>query len=44
MLAMGFGADMEVCARVDVTDVVPSMQAGRITLGESSAEARASKA
>ena len=33
MLAMGFAPDMEVCARVDVTDVVPTMQGGRITLG-----------
>jgi 2-phosphosulfolactate phosphatase len=36
VLAMGFGPDMEVCARVDVTDVVPTMEGGRITL-ESSA-------
>jgi 2-phosphosulfolactate phosphatase len=32
VLAMGFGPDMEVCARVDVTSVVPRMEAGRITL------------
>jgi phosphosulfolactate phosphohydrolase-like enzyme len=32
MLSMGFGPDMELCARVDVTDVVPVMEAGRITL------------
>ena len=32
MLAMGFGPDMEVCARVDVTDVVPRMEGGRIIL------------
>ena len=32
MVAMGFGPDLEVCARVDVSDVVPTMQAGRITL------------
>ena len=36
MLAMGFGPDMEVCARVDVTAVVPTMEGARITL-ESSA-------
>jgi 2-phosphosulfolactate phosphatase len=34
ILAMGFWQDMEVCARVDVTDVVPTMEGGRITLGE----------
>ena len=34
MLAMGFGPDMEVCARVDVTDVVPTMTGGRISVGE----------
>ena len=33
MLAMGLGSDIEVCARVDVTDVVPLMEGGRITLG-----------
>ena len=32
MLAMGFGPDMEACARVDVTDVVPTMEGGRIVL------------
>lgn len=32
MLAMGFGPDMEACARVDVTDVVPRMEDGRIAL------------
>jgi 2-phosphosulfolactate phosphatase len=32
--AMGFGPDVEICARVDVTDVVPTMEGGRITLGE----------
>lgn len=32
MVAMGFGPDMEVCARVDVTDVVPVMEEGRIVL------------
>jgi 2-phosphosulfolactate phosphatase len=32
MLAMGFGPDVEVCARVDVTDVVPTMEGDRITL------------
>jgi len=32
MLAMGFGPDMEVCAGVDVTAVVPLMEAERITL------------
>ncbi|MFI5339446.1 MAG: 2-phosphosulfolactate phosphatase [Candidatus Methylomirabilales bacterium] len=37
MLAMGFGPDMEVCARVDVTDVVPTMEGGRITLGQRAA-------
>lgn len=34
MVAMGFGPDMEACARVDVTDVVPTMEGGRIMLGE----------
>ncbi len=34
MLAMGFGPDLEVCARLDTSDVVPTMQAGRITLSE----------
>jgi 2-phosphosulfolactate phosphatase len=34
MLAMGFGPDVEVCACVDVTVVVPTMERGRITLGE----------
>lgn len=34
MLAMGFAPDMEVCARVDVTDVVPRMEGDRITLGD----------
>ncbi|MBI4737022.1 MAG: 2-phosphosulfolactate phosphatase [candidate division NC10 bacterium] len=34
MVAMGFGPDMEACARVDVTDVVPVMEGGRIALGE----------
>lgn len=34
ILAMGFGPDMELCARVDVTDVVPTMEGGCITLGE----------
>jgi 2-phosphosulfolactate phosphatase len=32
MLAMGFGPDVEVCARVDVTDVVPVMEGGRVIL------------
>jgi 2-phosphosulfolactate phosphatase len=32
MLAMGFGSDMEVCACVDVTEVVPMMEGGRIIL------------
>ena len=32
MLSMGFGPDMEACARVDVTDVVPTMEGGRIVL------------
>jgi 2-phosphosulfolactate phosphatase len=35
MLAMGFGPDMEVCAHADVTDVVPTMAGGRITLERS---------
>lgn len=34
MAALGFGPDMEICARVDVTDVVPTMEGGRITRGE----------
>jgi 2-phosphosulfolactate phosphatase len=34
MLALGFRPDMEVCARVDVTDVVPRMDGDRIRLGE----------
>jgi phosphosulfolactate phosphohydrolase-like enzyme len=29
---MGFGPDVEVCARLDVTSLVPRMEAGRITL------------
>jgi 2-phosphosulfolactate phosphatase len=33
MLALGFEPDLPVCARLDVTDVVPLMQAARITLG-----------
>ena len=32
MLAMGFGTDIELCAQVDVTDVVPLIEAERITL------------
>ena len=32
MLAMGFGPDLAMCAEVDVTDVVPRMEGGRITL------------
>ncbi len=32
ILAMGFGPDVEVCARLDVTSLVPRMKAGRITL------------
>jgi 2-phosphosulfolactate phosphatase len=31
---LGFGPDVEICARVDITDVVPTMEGGRITLGE----------
>lgn len=34
MVALGFGPDMEACARVDVTDVVPVLEGGRIALGE----------
>ena len=37
MLALGFEADLAVCARVDVTDVVPTMEEGRITLESSAA-------
>jgi len=33
ILAMGLGPDIEVCARVDVTDVVPTMEGDRITFG-----------
>jgi 2-phosphosulfolactate phosphatase len=33
MLALGFEADLAVCAELDVTNVVPQMEAGRITLG-----------
>ena len=33
MLAMEFGSDIEVCAQVEVTAVVPLMEGGRITLG-----------
>jgi len=36
LLALGFGPDLEVCGQVDVTHLVPRMEAGRITLGESS--------
>ena len=32
IVAMGLEPDLEVCARVDVNDVVPTMQKGRITL------------
>jgi phosphosulfolactate phosphohydrolase-like enzyme len=32
MLALGFEADLAVCAEVDVTTVVPLMQGDRITL------------
>jgi 2-phosphosulfolactate phosphatase len=35
MLAMGFGPDMEVCAHVDVADVVPAMAGDRIILESS---------
>ncbi len=35
MLALGFGPDIEVCAQVDVTAVVPLMEGGRITPGPS---------
>jgi len=34
IVAIGLGADLEICARPDVTDVVPTMEGGRITLGE----------
>jgi 2-phosphosulfolactate phosphatase len=44
MLAMGFGPDLEVCARVDVTDVVPRMEGDRITLGGPGSGHRASSA
>ena len=40
MLGMGFGPDMEMCARVDVTDAVPRMEGDRITLGAPSTEHR----
>jgi 2-phosphosulfolactate phosphatase len=32
MLALGFGPDLAVCAKVDVTSVVPKMEGGKITL------------
>ncbi len=32
-LAMGFGPDLAMCADVDVTQVLPRMEGGRITLG-----------
>ena len=32
MLALGFEADLAVCAELDATDVVPLMQGNRITL------------
>lgn len=32
LLRMGFGADLELCARVDVTGVVPRLEGQRITL------------
>jgi hypothetical protein len=32
MLALGFEADLAVCAEVDATGVVPQMEGERITL------------
>jgi 2-phosphosulfolactate phosphatase len=32
LVSLGFGADLPICAEVDVTDVVPRMVAGRIAL------------
>ena len=44
VLAMGFGPDMEVCARMDVTNVVPTMTGGRIALEEPGTVRRAPSA
>jgi hypothetical protein len=38
LLNLGFGPDLDLCAQVDVTHVVPQMEGGRITLGEPRAE------
>ena len=40
MLPLGFESDLEVCAELDATDVVPTMEGGRITLGEPRPETR----
>jgi phosphosulfolactate phosphohydrolase-like enzyme len=32
IVGIGLGADLDVCAQLDVTDVVPVMAGGRITL------------
>jgi 2-phosphosulfolactate phosphatase len=34
ILSLGLGPDIEVCACLDVTEIVPTMEKGRITLGE----------
>ncbi len=36
MSALGFGPDLTMCAQVDVTDVVPRMDGGRITFDKAS--------
>jgi 2-phosphosulfolactate phosphatase len=34
LVSLGLGSDLVACARVDTTDVVPLMEGGRITLGQ----------
>jgi len=44
LVTLGLGPDLDLCAQVDVTQVVPRMEEGRITLGQPSTESREPRA